>query len=316
MKPQPSSVFRVQGYFDEFVAGLLRRVSLEQETVCLTPPLSLMRFLPFFLALFCVTSLSAQLADQKAPKIKPGVRSSIQFTESTPQSSAAQLKLRMRSSDDPGPYDLSRESFQILVPRGYKESEPHGLFVWISAGDQPSISADWEKTLADQKLIFIGAVNSGNKRPVFDRIRLAVDANHHVRQLYNIDANRVYISGHSGGSRVASMMGVAYADMFTGAACFMGVNFFMPTQGKDGTMFEARYVPHLEIASIAQQQNRFALITGDKDFNRDNTQAIYEQGFVANQFKGVKLFDIPNQGHNAPSKEWLEKVLQFLDTGK
>ena len=61
---------------------------------------------------------------------------------------------------------------------------------------------------------------------------------------------------------------------------------------------------------------KLALVTGDKDMNQDNTTAIYKQGFVANEFKGVKLFDIPGQTHSAPTKEWLEKVLDFLDTGK
>lgn len=251
-----------------------------------------------------------------AAKIKVGVRSPITFTESAALGNPAQLKMRLRSVETPGAYDVSQESFEILVPKGYKDSVPHGLFIWISPGDKPSISPEWEKVLADKKLIFIGAAKSGNNRPVFDRMRMAIDANDQLRQLYKVDPKRVYISGHSGGSRVASMLAVAYADMFTGAACFMGVNFFMPTQGKDGTMFEARYIPHPEIATLAQQESRLALVTGDKDMNQDNTTAIYKQGFVANEFKGVKLFDIPGQTHSAPSKEWLEKVLDFLDTGK
>jgi len=249
-------------------------------------------------------------------KIKPGVRSSITFQEAIPQNSDQQYQMRLSDPDAPKPYDLTRETFEILVPKGYQDSDPHGLFIWISPGNKPNLNPEWEKVLADQKLIFIGAVNSGNNREVPDRIRLAVDANHHVRQLYKINPDRVYVSGHSGGARVASMIGVAYADMFTGAACFMGVNFFRDTQGKDGTMYERRYVPHLDIARIAQQQSRFALITGDQDSNLDNTLAIYEQGFQQQGFKGTRLFQIPNQGHAAPDARWLEKVIQFLDTGK
>jgi len=109
------------------------------------------------------------------------------------------------------------------------------------------------------------------------------------------------------------MLAVAYEDMFSGAACFMGVNFFFPTQGKDGSTYEARYIPHPEIATLAQGQSRIALVTGEKDFNLDNTRAIYEQGFVANEFKQVRLFEIPGQGHGAPSAAWLEKVLDWMD---
>lgn len=250
------------------------------------------------------------------PRVKPGLRSPMVFKEGTPMAGADQLKMRLRAAETPGALDLSRESYEVIVPRGYKKEVPHGLFIWISPNDKCALPADWEKVLADRRLIFIGALRSGNSREVFGRMQLAVTANDQMRQLYNIDPERVYVSGHSGGSRVASMLAVAYADMFSGAVCFMGANFFFPTQGKDGTMYEARYIPHPEIATMAQTESRIVLVTGDKDFNQDNTRAVHEQGFLANGFKQVKLFDIPGQGHGAPAKEWLEKALDFLDQGK
>jgi hypothetical protein len=249
-------------------------------------------------------------------RIKLGTRSPLTFKESTAMAAPEQLKMRLRSAETPSTLDLSRESYQVIVPRSYKKGVPHGLFIWISPNDQCALPGDWEKVLADRKLIFVGALKSGNNREVFGRMQLAITANDQMRQLYDIDPARVYVSGHSGGSRVASMLAVAYADMFAGAVCFMGVNFFFPTQGKDGTSYEARYIPHPEIATLAQNESRIALVTGSKDFNLDNTTAIYEQGFKANEFKHVKLFDIPGQGHGAPAKEWLEKTLDFLDEGK
>jgi dienelactone hydrolase len=269
-----------------------------------------------FLGLLLTAVLPLAAATQAAPEIKLGVRSTITFQGSIPQNSDEQYQMRLSDSDAPRPYDLSRETFEIIVPKSYKDSDPHGLFIWISPGEKPNLNPEWEKVLADEKLIFIGAVNSGNNREVPDRIRLAVDANHHLRQLYKVNPDRVYVSGHSGGARVASMIGVAYSDMFTGTACFMGVNYFRPTQGKGGMAYDRRYFPHPQMAQIAQQQNRFALITGDKDSNLDNTLAIYEQGFQSDDFKGVKLFQIPGQGHGAPEAKWLEKVIKFLDTGK
>ena len=225
-------------------------------------------------------------------KIKEGQRSPVTFKEGTPMAGADQLKMRLRSAETPVALDLSRERYEVIVPRSHKKDVPHGLFIWISPNDQCGLPADWEKVLADRKLIFIGALGAGNGREVFGRMQLAITANDQMRQLYTIDPARVYVSGHSGGSRVASMLAVAYADMFSGAVCFMGANFFFPTQGKDGTNYEARYIPHPEIATHAQNESRIVLVTGDKDFNRDNTHAIYEQGFKANEFKHVKLFDI------------------------
>jgi predicted esterase len=268
-------------------------------------------------AFLLVTAVTvASHAADPAPQIKPGVRSPITFKDSVPLASAEQLKLRLHAKEEPAPYDIKNEQFEILLPKSYKNSETYGLFIWISPGGKPALPPEWDKVLGEKKLIFIGAQNSGNNREVFDRMRLAVDANHNVRQLYDIDAKRVYVSGHSGGSRVASMLGVAYADMFSGAACFMGANYFRNLTGDDGTVYEMRYLPHPEIAMGAIKDGRFALVTGEKDFNLLNTQAVYKQGFLEEKFQGVKLFNIPGQPHGLPSAEWLEKVVEFLDKRK
>ncbi|MES2598864.1 MAG: PHB depolymerase family esterase [Verrucomicrobiota bacterium] len=284
--------------------------------------MKLLALLPFCLALNVIAiepaTGSKSKADQGAAdaKIKPGERAPLSFKEGTPMAGADQLKMRLRSVEAPGALDLSKEGYEVIIPKSYKKGAPHGLFIWISPNDKCALPPDWEKVLADHKLIFVGALKGGNNREVFSRMQLAITANDQMRQMYDIDPARVYVSGHSGGSRVASMLAVAYADMFSGAVCFMGVNFFFPTQGKDGTTYEARYIPHPEIATQAQNESRIVLVTGDKDFNQDNTKAIYEQGFQANEFKHVKLFDIPGQGHGAPAKEWLEKALDFLEDGK
>src|SRR6186713_1381746 len=95
------------------------------------------------------------------PEIKPGERTTIQFAESPPQIEAEQMQLRLHSKEVPGAYDVAKETFEILVPKEYKAAEPHGLFIWISASAAPSIPKEWEAVLAEKKLIFIGARNSG-----------------------------------------------------------------------------------------------------------------------------------------------------------
>jgi predicted esterase len=249
--------------------------------------------------------------------IKPGVRSPISFKVSPQVSDNAQIKMRMHAAETPPPYDVSMEKFDIIVPKKYKKGDPHGLFIWVSPSDAPSLSPEWEAVLAEKKLIFVGAHNSGNKREVFARMRMAVDANDNLRELYDIDDKRVYVSGFSGGARVASMLGVTYADMFTGAIAFMGVNFYTDIVSLDKTeVFESRYVPHDEIAALAKAERRYVLVTGEKDFNLKNTSAVYENGFKKEGFKSVELMNVPGQGHQPPKAEWLKKAIEFLDAGK
>jgi dienelactone hydrolase len=252
-------------------------------------------------------------AAAKLPKL--GEWGNISFAESPPQADADQIKFRMSAAEQPPIYYVKQESYSILVPKGYKKEVPYGLFIWISAGATASIPKEWEKVLADKKLIFIGALNSGNPRNVFDRMRLAIDANHNLRGLYNVDGRRVYVSGFSGGSRVASMLGVCYADMFSGAACFMGTNFYQDLLAEDKMVYETRYIPNDEILDIAKQACRYSLITGEKDFNLADTKAVHA-AMQKEGFKNALLFNIPAQGHQPPAADWLSKALDFLDEGK
>jgi len=262
--------------------------------------------------LLCLFSLPALAADPQ-----PGVRSTITFSESPPHSDALEIKLRLGAAETPPAYDVKQESFDILLPKNFRQDDPHGLFIWISASDKPAIPAEWESVFAEKKLIFIGAHKSGNPRNVFYRMRLAIDANYNVRQLATIDPARVYLSGFSGGARVASMLGVCYADLFSGTICCMGVNFYTDVPTLDGKQsFRMSYLPHAEFVAIAKAQCRYVLVTGEKDFNLANTQAVYENGFKKAGFKSVELFNIPAQGHSPPKAEWLTQAIEFLDADK
>lgn len=258
----------------------------------------------------------AKSSTSKSAPVKPGEWSPVKFSTSVPLGEPEQLKMRMHSVEDPNPYDVGAEQFDILIPKSYKKTEPYGLFVWVSPGNTVGLPKEWEKVLADKKLIAIGARNSGNNRDVFDRMRLAIDANHNCREKLNIDPTRVYVSGFSGGARVASMLGVTYADMFTGTLSFMGVNFYMPTFDMEKKeVFQARYIPNDEILAGAKEYCRFVMVTGEQDFNLLNTKAVFD-AFKREGFKAVEMFNIPKQGHKPPDADWLKKGLDFLDQGK
>jgi hypothetical protein len=110
-------------------------------------------------------------------------------------------------------YDLAEESFEAFIPSTYKSDVPHGLFVWVSAGNAEVPSA-WLDVFGRHKLIWISANNSGNQRYVPIRMGLALDAVYNMRKRYNIDDNRVYISGASGGAGVASVLLRGFPSVF------------------------------------------------------------------------------------------------------
>lgn len=266
----------------------------------------------FAVALFC--ALTAEAAD--LPPFTVG-KSTSSFTALPEQAQPDEVKWRLHSTENPEAFDLAKEKFQLIVPATYRHADKWGVFIWISPGDTPGIPAEWEPLLAARKLLCVGAFKSGNPRNIFDRVRLAVAANVGMRGRFNVDGRRVYVSGFSGGGRVASMVGVAYADMFSGTVPFMGVNFYEDVPAGDGqTKFGLNYIPDDEVLAIAKKFCRYALVTGEKDFNRGNTKAVFESGFQKEGFAHVTYLEAPGVGHGLPPVKWLEQALAFLDTGK
>ncbi|MFM8471024.1 MAG: hypothetical protein ACKODH_13855 [Limisphaerales bacterium] len=264
------------------------------------------------------TLMFAALAVQAAdlPPFTAG-KSTTSFADLPEQAKPDEVKWRLHSVENPGAVDLAKEKFQLIVPASYKHADKWGVFIWISPGDTAGIPADWEPVLAARKLLFVGALKSGNPRNIFDRVRLAVAANHAMRARFNVDGRRVYVSGHSGGGRVASMVGVAYADMFSGTMPFMGVNFYEDIPAGDGkTTYGANFIPDDEVLAIAKKFCRYALMTGEKDFNRAGTKTVFEQGFKKEGFANVTYLEAPGVAHNLPPAKWLEQGLDFLDEGK
>ena len=271
-----------------------------------------MRFAISFILVVLILPLHGDGADPI-----PGQRSEIRFTESPPQSSDPErVRYRLMAAETPPAYDVSKESFDILLPKSWNAREPFGLFIWIGAGNSTAIPKEWVKILDEHRLIFVAARNSGNRRNLFDRVRLAIDANHNLRQLYKIDGRRVYVSGFSGGSRVASMLGVAWGDMFSGTICCMGVNFYTDIEAPDGKTYGLSYLPNEQLLPIVKKACRYSLITGEKDFNLPNTRGVFENGFQKEGFLNTQILEVPAHGHKTPPAESLEKAIEFLDEGK
>ncbi len=266
------------------------------------------RVLPLLVAFVVVWRASAAPA-ATAPAVSLESKV-IQFGTASPYSDALEVKLRFSAKENPGAFDIRKEKFTVRAPADTKAG--WGLFIWVDAGDAPSIPKDWEPVLARERLIFIGAHQSGNPRPIFDRFRLAIEANQQMRRRHTIDAARVYISGFSGGARVASMLGVAYADIFTGAIPFMGVNFYKDLHAPNGKTFGLNYIPDDELLGLAKKDTRHVLVTGEKDFNRANTLAAFEHGYKKEGFARAHYLEVPGQGHSLPAAAWLERGLKLL----
>ena len=235
-----------------------------------------------------------------------------QFLQTAPYSNATNITKHFGYTVPLPEYAITNESFQLKAPKSVPTNGSWGLLVWISPSDDPGIPTAWEHELATRRLLFIGAHRSGNSRHPLDRIRLALDATCNMCRQYTIDRQRIYIGGFSGGSRIASMLGVAYADIFTGTLSCSGVNFYTDVAATGGKYYPGTFVPNPGVLLQAKRKGRFALLAGEHDENRENTERIATKGFKSEGFRNVFYLQIPDLSHQMPSATALGAALDYL----
>jgi hypothetical protein len=212
-------------------------------------------------------------------------------------------------------YDPSSESYELYVPAEYKPQTPYGLFVWISAGPKGDVPARLKEALDKHKLIWIGANNSGNPRAILTRMALAFDAVEGMKEKYKIDEQRIYVGGVSGGAKVATILGVAWPDVYRGGFYVVGSDFYrnVPTPKDPGRAYPKGYnAPAGKLMVDSRKINRHVFFTGDGDMNHDPMIA-FAKAYKDDRFEHVTLFDVAGVGHQMPSPEYFEKGLAALD---
>jgi len=223
---------------------------------------------------------------------------------------------RVRAKTPPKDYDLTKESFEAYIPKNYKADGSYGLFVWINAGNSGKCSGQWKAIFDKHKLLFIGANKAGNSRPPLQRFGLALDAVANMSTRYKIDKRRIYVSGISGGGRSSSQLGFLYPEVFAGVFSIVGNDYFraLKLPGTNKVLPPHILPPPAKQLGYMKQNNRYVLLTGEKDFNKGMVKAAYEAGFKADRFKHVRYMEVPGMGHTLPPIEWFEKAIVFMDS--
>lgn len=225
------------------------------------------------------------------------------------------MELVKKNDPAAGEHDLSKESFEIFVPESYVPGVPFGLFVWINSGDSGAAPEAWRPPLERHGLIWAGPDRCGNERPVWYRNNLALDAVHNLRKRYTIDDERIYIGGPSGGGRSTSRTALLYPDIFTGGFFMIGCEYGrnIPNPKNPGFQFLANFpMPPRALLDKARTQNRYVILTGEKDYLHDHCYAV-SQAYKADKFSWISFFDVPGMGHTRPDAAWFEKGLLALD---
>lgn len=205
----------------------------------------------------------------------------------------------------PHPMILKDERLDAYIP---KEMPPdgYGVIVFVPPANEWPVPRDYRKVLDQRGLIWVAARRSGNAQDVYDRrMPLALHALDWVERHYPVNRDRRYISGFSGGGRVAQRIALAYPDVFSGALLIAGSDAF----DDNGTV-----VPPRELFERFRANTRVVYATGMQDpanRTRDELARTSMRRFCVNQlFRHVQS----RTGHWIPNGRGFARALVDLDS--
>lgn len=197
----------------------------------------------------------------------------------------------------PTEYRSTDQRFQMYVPTAYSKDRLWPLIINISPGDAPRAWNQWKKVCTEERYLFCSAYGAGNRCPVGKRTRIVLDMFDQMRREYLIDPQRTYLTGFSGGGRMACTIAFALPEYFGGLIPVCGTN---PLNSLD------------YLRQHVRDRLSVALVTGEKDFNRAENEK-YMYPLLKEMDTRTKLWVVKELGHSIPKAPILLEVVNWLE---
>ncbi len=187
--------------------------------------------------------------------------------------------------------------WRLVVPKTYDPAHPPGVIIFVSRGNWGGGKKSWNQVLEEKNLIWIGALDAGDKSPMNERMFKALLAPTVLARDYAIDPQRIYISGFVGGAHVAGILSTTKPELFQGGLFLSGATFW-----GDKTP------PKLD----RLRQNRFVFLAGANDVARTKVTRTAESYKKAG-LQNTNLIIAPNMRQELPGKSYFEEAVNYLD---
>lgn len=194
-------------------------------------------------------------------------------------------------------YDSTKQTYELFVPERKDPKKPLPAILFVSSGDEPSGWKSFETVCKDKGFVFIGVRGAGNNVPPPKRVRIILDCLDDVRRQIPLDADRTYISGFSGGARIACAVAFALPEYFGG---------MIPVCAA-GDLRDESWLRHRLIDRVSA-----ALITGESDFNRGEMER-WKGGMWKDVGIRTRVWAQPKMGHAMPPAATLAEAVKWLD---
>jgi predicted esterase len=198
----------------------------------------------------------------------------------------------------PPGYTSTNQTYMLFIPSEYKASRQWPLVLCVSPGDDPCGWGEFESICRSQGVIFASPMNTGNEQPFAKRARIVLDVLDDVRRRLAIDPDRVYLSGMSGGGRVAARVAYALPEACGGVLPICGSYSL-----RDEPWVRLRVAERLSVA----------LLEGETDWLRAETEREYLPTMNAYQVR-AKLMTYPG-GHSMPPGNVLRDAFHWVEAG-
>lgn len=212
--------------------------------------------------------------------------------QGTTQSSKS-IPTQPRSNISPGKvaeevkvYADTSLSYAVYLPKNYTHAKPHGVvYMFDPQGDGVGPVKHYS-ILADMyELVVIGSWDSKNGSWATESTRIFQNLLQDTREKFNIDSNRIYLAGFSGGARVAASLAQEFPQVRAVAGCAAG---FTPS-------------PSDKFSYIG--------IVGMEDFNYQEMRALDE---TLDRTQIHHMFEYFTGGHKWPPVNFMAKAFQFF----
>ncbi|HEV3437676.1 MAG TPA: hypothetical protein VG122_09975 [Gemmata sp.] len=196
-------------------------------------------------------------------------------------------------------YDSAKQSYELFVPNRKDAKRPVPAILFISAGDEPGGWKAFETACKDKGIVFIGVRGAGNEVPTGKRVRIILDCFDDVRRQIPLDPDRTYVSGFSGGARIACAVAFALPEYFGGV---------LPIAAS-GDLREEQWLRFRAVDRLS-----VALVTGETDFNRGEMER-WKGPMWKDLGIRTKVWVQPKTGHALPPAATLAEAVSWLDEG-
>jgi len=196
-------------------------------------------------------------------------------------------------------YDSTQQTYELFVPSNYDPARSWPVVLFISPSKQSAGFAQWKAVCEQEGILFASPHGAGNDCDTRRRVRIVLDVLDDVRQRYNVDPDRTYIGGFSGGGRIACAIAFSLPEYFGGAipVCAAG-------DLREESWLRQRVTDRVSVAHL----------TGATDFNRGEVER-FRGPMLADVGVRSKVWVVPGLGHGIPDATSLRTAYRWLEEG-